>query len=251
MEHPMTEQGASPLTEDVRRKIMSVAVPTIVSTLYRKGLRNTMMFAPKPLNPAAAKFVGTAFTVRTIPAREDLVDATSRGERPNLQAEATARVARGDVLVVAMDGETRTAFMGDIMTTHFLAKGVAAAVLDGGVSDAAAIARIPFPVFCCGAAGTPVTSHRMVIELQAAVGCAGVAVFPGDAIFGDANGIVCIPRYLVAEVAEIAEERERMEEWIIERVREGRPLAGTYPPNEATMAEYRAWRSARATAGRT
>lgn len=184
--------------------------------------------------------------VRTIPAREDLVEATARGERPNLQAEATARVAKGDVLVVAMAGETRTAFMGDIMTTHFPAKGVAAAVLDGGVSDAAAIARIPFPVFGCGAAGTPVTSHRMVVELQTAVGCAGVAVFPGDAIFGDANGVVCIPRHLVVEVADIAEERERMEEWIIERVREGRALAGTYPPNEATMAEYRAWKAARA-----
>jgi len=239
----MTETAADKLTDEVRRKLMSVAVPTVVSTLYRKGLRNTMMFAPKPLNPSAAKFVGTAFTVRTIPAREDLVEATSRGERPNLQAEASARVARGDVLVVAMEGETRTAFMGDIMTTHFLAKGVAAAVLDGGVSDAAAIARIPFPVFCCGAAGTPVTSHRMVAELQTAIGCAGVPVFPGDVLFGDPNGIVCIPRHLAAEVASIADERERMEEWIIERVREGRPLAGTYPPNDATLAEYRAWQA--------
>src|SRR5215510_6737952 len=196
----MSGEHREPLAETALRQIMSVAVPTIVSILYRKGLRNTMMFAPKPLNPAAAKFVGTAFTVRTIPTREDLVEATSRGERPNLQAEATARASAGDVLVVAMEGETRTAFMGDIMATHFLAKGAAGVVLDGGVSDAAALARIPFPVFCCGAAGTPVTSHRLVIELQAAIGCAGVAVFPGDVIFGDANGVVCIPRHLAAEV---------------------------------------------------
>ena len=126
----MAEQQAAALAEDVRRQIMSVAVPTIVSILYRKGLRNTMMFTPKPLNPDAAKFVGTAFTVRTIPTREDLVEATGRGERPNLQAEATARAGAGDVLVVAMEGETRTAFMGDIMATHFLAKGVAGVVLD-------------------------------------------------------------------------------------------------------------------------
>jgi regulator of RNase E activity RraA len=245
----MAEQPAAALADDVRRQIMSVAVPTIVSILYRKGLRNTMMFTPKPLNPAATKFVGTAFTVRTIPTREDLVEATSRGERPNLQAEATARASAGDVLVVAMEGEARTAFMGDIMATHFLAKGVAGVVLDGGVSDAAALARIPFPVFCCGAAGTPVTSHRMVVELQAAIGCAGVAVFPGDIVFGDPNGVVCIPRHLAAEVAETAAERERMEEWIIERVREGRPLKGTYPPDEKTLAEYRAWQAAKAGSG--
>jgi regulator of RNase E activity RraA len=223
---------------------MSVAVPTVVSTLYRKGIRNTMMFAPKPLNPDANKFVGVAFTVRTIPTREDLVEAQAQGKRPNLQAEASARVAAGEVLVVAMDGETRTAFMGDIMATHFLAKGVAGVVLDGGVSDAAAIARIPLPLFCCGPAGLPVTSHRLVVELQVPVGCAGVAVFPGDVIFGDANGIVCIPKHLAEEVAQVASEREQLEEWVIARVREGRPLAGTYPPNEATIAEYNAWRAA-------
>ena len=91
-------------------------------------------------------------------------------KRPNLQAQAVADLQAGDVLVVAMDGETRTAFMGDIMTTHFLAKGVVGVVLDGGVSDAAAIAD-PLPVFCCGTAGTPVTSHRLVIELNTPVGC--------------------------------------------------------------------------------
>lgn len=244
---PDAPPAASLLTEEVKRLLAGVAVPTIVSILYRKGLRGMMMQAPKPLNPAATRFVGTAFTVRTIPVREDLVEATSRGERPNLQAEAVARVAAGDVLVVAMDGETRTAFMGDIMTTHFLTKGVAGVVLDGGVSDAAAISAIPLPVFCCGTAGTPVTSHRLVVELQAAIGCAGVPVFPGDVLMGDANGIVCIPAHLVAEVAATAAERERFEEWVIGEARTGRALAGLYPANEATMREYEAFRAGGAT----
>jgi len=232
------------LTDDVRRQLSAVAVPTVVSILYRKGLRGMMMQAPKPLNPAATRMLGTAFTVRTIPVREDLVEATGRGERPNLQAEAVARIGAGDVLVVAMDGESRTAFMGDIMTTHFLAKGVAGVVLDGGVSDAAAISTIPLPVFCCGTAGTPVTSHRLVVELQTSVGCAGVPVFPGDVIMSDANGIVCIPAQLVAEVARTAHEREAFEAWVIEQARTGRPLAGLYPANEATMREYEAFRAA-------
>jgi regulator of RNase E activity RraA len=238
----MPDQPA--LSDEIKRQLSGVAVPTVVSILYRKGLRGMMMQAPKPLNPSACRFLGTAFTVRTIPVREDLVEATTRGERPNLQAEAVARVAAGDVLVVAMEGETRTAFMGDIMTTHFLTKGVAGVVLDGGVSDAAAISTIPLPVFCCGTAGTPVTSHRLVVELQAPVGCAGVPVFPGDVVMGDANGVVCIPAHLVAEVAATAAERERFEEWVIAQARTGRPLAGLYPANEATMREYEAFRAA-------
>jgi regulator of RNase E activity RraA len=146
-------------------------------------------------------------------------------------------------MVVAMEGETRTAFMGDIMTTHFLAKGVSGVVLDGGVSDAAAIAGIPLPVFCCGTAGTPVTSHRLVVELQTSIGCAGVPVFPGDVILGDANGIVCIPAHLAAEVARAAADREAFEAWVIAQARTGRALAGLYPANEATMREYEAARA--------
>ncbi len=231
------------LNEATREKLLAVAVPTLVSTLYRKGLRNTMLFGPRPLNPNAMKFAGPAFTVRTLPTREDLVEAQGSGERPNLQGEASARLGAGEVLVVAMGGETRTAFMGDIMATHFMTKGAAGCVLDGGVSDAYAISRMDFPLFCMGAAGTPVTSHRMVIDLQTPVECAGVTVFPGDIIVGDGNGLVCIPAHLADEVAATAHEREQLEEWVIARVAEGRPLAGTYPPNEATLAEYRASRA--------
>jgi regulator of RNase E activity RraA len=237
--------GASPLTPEVRRQLERAAVPTVVSTLYRLGLRGMMMQAPKALNPAAPRLLGIAFTVRTIPVREDLVEATARGERPNLQGEAVARIGAGEVLVVAMDGESRTAFMGDIMTTHLLAKGAAGVVLDGAVSDAAAISTIPLPLYCCGTAGTPVTSHRMVAELQTPIGCAGVPVFPGDVILGDANGIVCIPAHLVAQVAATAEEREDFEEWVIAEARTGRPLTGLYPPNAATKAEYEAIRARR------
>ena len=220
-----------------------VSVPTVVSTLWRMGFRNTFLFGPRPLNPDAVRFVGRAVTVRTIAVRKDLLDAQTRGEHPNLQAEAVARVGAGEVLVVGMGGETRTAFMGDIMTTHLLAKGAAGAVLDGAVSDAAAISGIPFPVFCTGNAATPLTSHRIVVELDCPIDCAGVAVVPGDLVMGDANGVVAIPGHLAAELAETCTEREVFEEFAIERVRSGAPLAGTYPPDEATLAAFRDWRS--------
>ena len=220
-----------------------VSVPTVVSTLWRKGFRNTLLSGPRPLNPEAVEFAGRAVTVRTIAVREDLLEAQQRGERPNLQAEAVARVGAGDVLVVGMGGENRTAFMGDIMTTHLLAKGAAGAVLDGAVSDAAAISGIPFPVFCTGNAATPLTSHRLVVELDCPIDCAGVPVLPGDIIMGDANGVVAIPAHLAPELAETCAERELLEEFVIERVRAGAPLDGTYPPDEATLVAFRDWRS--------
>lgn len=203
------------------------------------------MFGPKPLNPEAVKFAGTAFTVRTIPVREDLVEAQNGGTRPNLQAKSVADIKAGQVLAVAMDGETRTAFMGDIMTTHLLVKGVSGIVLDGGVSDAAAIAGIPLPLFCTGNAATPVTSHRFIIDLNVPVGIAGVPVLPGDVLMGDGNGVVAIPSHLVEEIAEAAAEREVLEEFVVGKVRNGAMLEGTYPPNEATLAEYALWLKAR------
>ena len=224
--------------------LRQVSVPTVVSTLWRKGFRNTLLTGPRPLNPDAVRFVGRAVTVRTIAVREDLLAAQARGERPNLQAEAVARAGAGDVLVVGMGGETRTAFMGDIMTTHLLAKGAAGAVLDGAVSDAAAISAIPFPVFCNGNAATPLTSHRLVVELDCPIDCAGVPVLPGDLVMGDANGVVAIPGHLAAELAETCAERELLEEFVVERVRAGAPLEGTYPPDAETLAAFRDWRAA-------
>ena len=236
---------AKKLDEATRDRLMAVAVPTVVSLLWRRGYRNTFLFGPKPLNPQATKFVGTAFTVRTIPVREDLLEAQTKGERPNLQNRSVADIGAGEVLMVAMDGETRTAFMGDIMTTHLCVKGVAGIVLDGAVSDAAAISTIPIPVFCTGNAATPVTSHRFVIDLNVPIGLDGVPALPGDVVMGDANGVVVIPAHMADEISVVAYEREVLEEFVVGRVRDGAPLEGTYPPDAATMALFEAWKAKR------
>jgi regulator of RNase E activity RraA len=235
----MSRQGLDPA---IHAKLMAASVPTVVSLLWRKGFRNTFMFGPRPLNPAAVKFAGTAFTVSTIPVREDLLEAQAKGERPNLQNRAVAEIGAGEVLMVAMAGETRTAFMGDIMTTHLEVKGVSGTVLDGAVSDAVAISQIALPVFCRGNAAIPVTSHRFVIDLNVPVGIDGVPVLPGDVVMGDGNGVVVIPAHLAAEISEAAAEREVLEAFVVERVRDGAPLAGTYPPDAATLAEFEIWR---------
>lgn len=231
------------LSAETHKKLLQVAVPTVVALLWRKGFTNTLMSQPKPLNADCLKFAGPAFTVRTIPVRPDLLEAQADGRRPNLQAQSVADIAPGQVLAVDMGGETRTAFMGDIMTTYLMVKGVAGIVLDGGVSDAAAIGSIAIPLFCQGSAATPVISHRFVIDLNVPVGIDGVTVFPGDVLMGDANGVVAIPAHIVDEIADAAVARELLEEFVIGKVRDGAPLAGTYPPNEATLKEYEIWRA--------
>ncbi len=227
-----------PLEPEIRDMLMSSAVPTVVSTLWKNGYKNTFMYRPRALNSNCSRFVGSALTVRTIAAREDIVSSIASGASPNLQAAAVDQLKVGDVLVVAMGGETRTAFMGDIMTTYMKCAGVSGVVLDGSVSDAAAIAQIELPVFCAGNAATPLTSHRMVVEVNGPVECDGVAIYCSDVVMGDANGIVVIPRHMAAEVARIASEREILEEFVISKVRNGAPLSGTYPPNEKTLAEF-------------
>jgi regulator of RNase E activity RraA len=220
-------------------------VPAVVSVLTKKGFRNTLLVGPQAINPQAVRFAGPARTVQTLPVREDLLADITEGRAPSLQGRSVEQVRAGDVLVVAMGGETETAFMGDIMTTHMAVRGVAAAVLDGGVSDAAAISTIEMPVFAASNRASALTTHRIVTALDVPVECGGVLVMPGDILVGDGNGVAAIPRALAGEVAEAAAEREELEAFVIGKVRAGAPLAGTYPPNAATLAEYEAWRAAR------
>ena len=74
------------------------------------------------------------------------------------------------------------------------------------------------------------------------IGCGGVAVFPGDIVVGDAEGVVIVPAHLAVEVARDAAEQERLEVFVLQEVAAGRPLRGTYPPNADTVARYRQWR---------
>ncbi|TVQ39391.1 MAG: ribonuclease activity regulator RraA [Geminicoccaceae bacterium] len=239
------EMVMSVLDPDLLERLRGTTVPTLVSTLYRKGYANTMLRGVKPQGPLALPMVGTAFTLRTVAMREDQRLAIEAGTVPNLHPAAMEQVGAGEVLVCGAAGVTDTALLGDILSTAFMVRGVAGVVTDGSVSDGAAIAQIPLPVFARGDAATTFLSHRHIVELNVPIDCAGVPVFPGDVLVGDENGVVCIPRHEAQTVAEIAAEREIFESFVLERVRAGIPLAGTYPPDEATQAAYRAWLSAR------
>lgn len=230
------------LDPTIRDRLARCSVPAVVSTLYRMGFQNVFLRGVQPLAPGAPTMVGPATTLRTIPIREDMRAAIAEGRAENFQALAFNETAAGEVLVCEAAGVTETALLGDMVATAFKVRGVAGIVIDGGVNDRAAIEGIGLPVYAAGDAALPFTSHRHITARDAPIGCGGVAIFPGDVMIGDRNGVAAIPRAVAAEVSEKALEREELEAFCAERLRAGAPLAGTYPPNDETVAAFHASR---------
>ena len=225
---------------DIRAQLAACSVPAVVSTLFRMGFQNVFLKGVRPLAPNAPTMVGPALTLRTIPIREDMRAAIAEGQIDNFQGRAFNETGPGEVLVCEAAGVTQTSLLGDMVATAFKVRGVAGIVLDGGVNDRAAIEKIGLPVYASGDAALPFTSHRHITGLNEPIGCGGVAIFPGDVMIGDQNGVAAIPRDIVAEVAEKALDREELEAYCADRLREGAPLATTYPPNAETVAAFRA-----------
>ena len=235
----MTEYSDACL-ERMRR----VSTATLTTQLFKLGLRSRFMRGVRPLAGYGANLVGPAFTLRNIPAREDLdvVEGFANPEHP--QRRAIETVPPGHVLVVDCRGESAAASGGEILTTRLLKRGAAGLVSDGGIRDSAAIALLPFPVFCAGpAAPLNLVAHHAT-QLQVPIGCGGVAVYPGDLIVADADGVVVVPAHLAEEIARDADAQERLEVWLLGRIQDGAALPGTYPPNAKTRAAYEAWQAA-------
>jgi regulator of RNase E activity RraA len=183
--------------------------------------------------------------MRNIPAREDLdqISAFDNPEHP--QRKAIESVPPGGVLVIDCRGEKRVASGGEILTTRLKVRGAAGLVSDGPVRDSGEIARLDFPVYCAGGSAPLNLIQHHAIDLDVPIGCGGVAVYPGDVVVGDAEGVVVVPRALADEVAADAHEQEKLEAFSLERIRNGAALPGTYPPNAQTKAAYEAWRRQR------
>jgi regulator of RNase E activity RraA len=225
-------------------RMRRVSTATLTTQLFKRGLRSRFMRGVRPLARYGANLVGPAFTLRNIPAREDLdvVEGFANPEHP--QRRAIETVPPGHVLVVDCRGESAAASGGEILTTRLLKRGAAGLVSDGGIRDSAAIALLPFPVFCAGpAAPLNLVAHHAT-QLQVPIGCGGVAVYPGDLIVADADGVVVVPAHLAEEIARDADAQERLEVWLLGRIQDGAALPGTYPPNAETRAAYEAWQAA-------
>lgn len=235
----------APVDEAVRRKLLTVAVPTLSAVMFQSGLHSRFFVGCKPLNPAAAKFCGAAWTIRSMPIREDLRSAISKGLMPSRNRIAFDAAPVGSVVVCGTGSHPEVSMMGDIMSIALMTRGVAGVVLDTSVSDAHFISSMPFPVVSAGTTSVSSFASLMVIDHDTPIGVQGVAVFPGDIICGDENGAVCVPRHLADEVADAAIEQERLEVYVLERIKGGAPIDGTYPPSAEVLVDYRRWLASR------
>jgi regulator of RNase E activity RraA len=234
------------LKPETLERLRGVSTATLCTQMFKRGLRNVYLQGVHRLTrPSGGNLVGEAFTVRNIPARED-IDQLSAFENPeHPQRKAIESVPPGGVLVIDTRGEKRVASGGQILTTRLKVRGAAGLVSDGPVRDSGEIAKMDFPVFCAGGSAPLNLIHHHAIDLNVPIGCGGVAVYPGDVIVGDEEGVVVLPAKLVDEVAADAAEQEKLEVFLLERVQNGAALPGTYPPNAATRAAYEEWRKKR------
>ncbi|MFC4296606.1 ribonuclease activity regulator RraA [Castellaniella hirudinis] len=218
-----------------------VTTATLTTVLLKKGLRNVWIRGARPITPNAVgkRIVGRAFTVRFVPAREDLATPDS-WRSPKSTRAAIEQMPAGCIAVVDANGVKDAGFWGDILCARMARRGVAALVSDGAVRDITGVVSTGLAVWAGGTAAPPSVAHLTFVDWQQPIGCGGVAVFPDDVIVADQDGAVLIPAALVDEVAALAVEQERLEGWIMDEVQAGASLPGLYPPNAEHQARYEA-----------
>jgi regulator of RNase E activity RraA len=219
--------------------LSTISTATITTVLLKKGLRNIWMRGTRPLRADQPRLVGPAFTMRFVPAREDLATPASWAS-PRSTRGAIEDMPPGCIAVVDAMGITDAGIFGDILCARMQKRGVTALITDGVVRDVAGVLETGLPVWCQGAAAPPSVAGLTFVNWQEPIGCGGVAVFPDDTVVVDSDGAVVIPAALLEEVVATATEQERLETWIMGEVQKGVPLPGLYPPNEQTRARYEA-----------
>ncbi|HTP82556.1 MAG TPA: ribonuclease activity regulator RraA [Alphaproteobacteria bacterium] len=231
------------LKPEVRDKLKGVSTATLCTALYKRGLRNQFVQDVHPLNPDAGPMVGEAFTLRYIPAREDLNPITVFQNRSHPQRKAVEDCPPGAVLVMDSRKDPRAASAGSILVTRLMKRGVAGVVTDGGFRDSPEIAKLAIPAYHNRpSAPTNITLHQ-ALDINVPIGCGDVAVFPGDAVVGDGDGVVIIPAHLVEEIAAEGAEMTAFEDFVTEEVQKGRSIFGLYPATEEqTKIDFAAWR---------
>ena len=234
------------LTAAARDKLAQVSTATITTVLFKRGLRNQFLQGPQVVNPRAPRLVGPAYTLRYIPAREDLNPVSVFQDRAHPQRKAVEDCPPGAVMVMDSRGDARAASAGAILVTRLMKRGVAGVVTDGGFRDSAEIAALAIPAFHQRpSAPTNLTLHQ-AIDINVPIGCGDAPVFPGDVIVGDNDGVIVVPAHLADEVAAEAVEMTAFEDFVTEQVQGGRSILGLYPPTDPqTGIDFAAWRQQR------
>jgi regulator of RNase E activity RraA len=228
-----------PLEPRVVDALRGITTATLTTVLLKKGLRNVWLRGARPLVPGGERRVGRAFTLRFVPAREDLATPESWSSPISTRAAIEAMPA-GSIAVVDAMGVTDAGIFGDILCARMVKRGVAGLVTDGVVRDVAGVLSTRLPVWCQGTASPASVTSLTFVAWQQPIACGGVAVFPDDVIVADDDGAVLIPANLVDAVVAAAVEQERLEAWIMREVEGGAALPGLYPPNAENRARYEA-----------
>ncbi len=229
-----------PLDPELIRILSDVTTATLTTVLLKKGLRNVWLRGAMPLQVGQPRRVGRAFTLRFVPAREDLATPASWGSPISTRAAIEAMPA-GCIAVVDAMGVTDAGIFGDILCARMQKREVAALITDGVIRDLAGVLGTQLPVWSQGTAAPASVAGLTFVGWQEPIGCGGVAVMPNDVVVADSDGAVLIPAALLDVVVAEAVEQERLEGWIMTQIEAGIPLLGLYPPNEATRARYEEW----------
>lgn len=228
-----------------REQLKKTSTPTIATLLFKMGLRNQFIQGVRPLATGKPNMVGEAFTLRYIPAREDLNPITVFKDPEHPQRVAIETCPEGSVLVMDSRKDSRAASAGSLLITRLMIRGAAGVVTDGGFRDSPIIAKLPLPSFHhAPSAPTNLTLHQ-ALDINVPIGCGDVAVFPGDVIVGDDDGVMVIPAHLADQVAEQAKGMEQFEAYVAEKIDEGRSIIGLYPlTSEENKKDFEEWKEA-------
>ena len=231
------------LCTKTRDKLMEVSTATIATALFKVGLKNQFIQDVRPVSPKPGNMVGQAYTLRYIPAREDLNSLSVFQDPTHPQRVGVEEIPPGYVMIIDSRKDPRAASAGSILVTRMMKRGVAGVVTDGGFRDAPEIGQMNIPTYHNRpSAPTNLTIHQ-AIELNGPIGCGDVAVFPGDVIVGDQEGVIVIPLHLVDDIAHEATEMTAFEDFVTEQVKAGAAVIGLYPAtSEKAQADYAAWR---------
>ncbi|MDP1630611.1 MAG: ribonuclease activity regulator RraA [Caulobacter sp.] len=230
-----------PLDPALKATLEAISTGTLTTILLKKGLRNVWLRGAAPWSSGERRVAGPAFTMRFVPAREDLATPESWAS-PRSTRAAIEAMPEGAVVVIDATGCTDAGVFGDILCARMVKRGVTAMITDGVIRDAVGVRATGLPVWCAGVAAPPSVAGVTFVGWQEPIGCGGVAIFPDDVIVADQDGAVVIPAALVVEVADLGVEQERFEGWVVSEVGRGVVLPGLYPPDEDTRARYAAWK---------
>jgi len=233
------------LTPENRERFKRVSIATISSCLYRQGLKHVTPHGIVPVTPTQPRMVGEAFTVRFVPMREDVGGPGTYGSQGNVHQRAFEECPEGFVLVMDTRGETRGCCCGDLLVGRLKARGCAGIVTDGGFRDTPDIATLDFPAYQQRPAPAPSFGVLQAVELNVPVGCSDVAVYPGDVVVGDSEGVVIIPNALADRVAEEAWAQTQYDTFASVEIARGRSVIGLYPASAESRADFERWRESK------